>query len=237
MAGEFENRVVMVTGANGNVGRAVSQRFAAGGAKLVLVGREAEAVQAIASEIGVEAVGLAADLGSEAEVDSLVQQVEARFGRIDVLAHTAGGFISGKAVYEPGLDHLEKAWAMNVRPVYVTLGRVARHMLDNQIQGRMVAVVARSALKGSAKTGAYTASKAAALRIIESLALEVRDAGIHVNAVSPSTLDTPPNRADMPKADPSKWVTVEQFADAIVFLASDAAAGLYGANLEVYGRV
>ncbi len=81
------------------------------------------------------------------------------------------------------------------------------------------------------------ASKAAALRIVESLALEARDKGIHVNAVSPSTMDTPQNRAEMPNADPAKWVTVEQVADAIAFLASDAAAGVYATNLEVYGRV
>jgi NAD(P)-dependent dehydrogenase (short-subunit alcohol dehydrogenase family) len=169
-------------------------------------------------------------------VNAMVEQIEARFGQIDILAHTVGGFASGKAVTEGDLGILEKMWNLNVVPVYLTCGRVAKHMLDKGTGGHITVVVARSALKGSAKSGPYTASKAASLRLIESLALEVRDQGIHVNAVSPSTIDTPQNRADMPNADTSKWVTAEQIADAIAFLSSEAGAAFYGANLEVYGR-
>jgi NAD(P)-dependent dehydrogenase (short-subunit alcohol dehydrogenase family) len=237
MAGEFEGKVVLITGASGNLGSAAAKRFAAGGAKLVLVGRELDALKTMGDGLGVDCLPVSADLSSEEAVNAMVEQVEGHYGRIDALAHTVGGFASGKAVSEPGLDVLEKMWNLNVVPVYLVCGRVARHMLEHEISGAIISVVARSALKGSAKTGAYTASKAAALRILESLALEVRDKGIHVNAISPSTIDTPINRKDMPNADPSKWVTAEQIADAMAFLASDAAAGIYGTNLELYGRV
>lgn len=166
----------------------------------------------------------------------MVEQAEARYGQIDVLVHTAGGFFAGKPVYETDLDDLERAWKLNTLPVFLTAGRVARHMLERKLAGHIVVVLAKSAQAGAAKLAPYTASKAAAQRIVESLAAEVRDAGIHVNGISPRTIDTPENRADMPKADTSKWVTVEEMADAIAFLASPASGGLYGANLEVYGR-
>lgn len=236
MPREFENKVVLITGASGNVGSAVARRFAGGGARLVLVGRDTDQLTSFGAELQAESLAISADLTKADEVESMVAQAEARFGHIDILAHTVGGFTFGKHVYDPGLDALEKMWNLNVVPVYLTCGRVARHMLEHQVAGHITVVLARAAQRGGARTSAYTASKAAALRLVESLALEVRDQGIHVNAVSPSIIDTPQNRADMPKADVSKWVTAEQIADTIAFLSSDAAAGLYGANLEVYGR-
>lgn len=237
MAGEFQDKVVVITGASGNLGSAVTRRFAAEGAKLVLVERNLDKLKTLAAELTNEVLTIAADATSAVDAESLVQQVEARFGQIDVLAHTIGGFLYGKPVHEGGLDDLEKMLALNVRPLYATCGRIARHMLDKGVSGKIVVVVSRAAVAGAANLSAYTAAKAAALRVVESMALELRDKGIHVNAISPSIIDTLPNRADMPKADFSKWVTVEQIADGIAFLASDRAGGIYGTNLEVYGRV
>lgn len=234
---EFADKVVVIIGATGNVGSAAARRFAGEGAKLVLVSRRAAALDRLVDELNAETMVVTADLANAGEVDALVNQVEARWGQIDVLVHAAGGFAGGAHVYDPGTELLDRMWQTNVTPVYLTAGRVARHMLEKGVRGHIVVVASRSALRGGARAAAYAASKAAALRIVESLALEVRDQGIHVNAVSPSTIDSPENRAAMPKADPDKWVTPEQVVDAIVFLASAAGAGLYGANLEVYGRV
>ena len=237
MATEFKNKVVVITGAGGNLGRAVAKRFAMGEAKLVLVNRSIEPLQALMRELGgVDVMTSATDVSREADVDALVRQIEERYGQIDVLAHTVGGFASGRAVTDPGLDQLEQMWALNVVPAYVVCGRVARHMLEQQTPGYITVVAARSGLKGAAKTSAYAAAKAATLRIVESLALEVREKGIHVNAVLPSIIDTPQNREAMPNADTAKWVTPEQLADTIAFLSSDAANGMYGASVEVYGR-
>ena len=236
MAGDFENKVVLITGASGNVGAAAARRFAAGGARLALVARNTADIEPLAAELGVERLLLAADLTQPDAVNQLVEQVEARFGQIDVLAHTVGGFIAGKTVAEGAADELERAWRLNALPVYIVAGRVAPHKQEHNVHRHIVFMPARSAAAGAAKLASYTSSKAAAQRIVESLAAEVRDAGIHVNAVSPRTIDTPENRADMPKADTSKWVTVEQMADAIAFLASPASSGIYGTNLEVFGR-
>ncbi len=237
MAAEFANKVALITGAGGNLGSAIAKRFAAGGAKLVLVNRTVESLEGLVTDLGgVDIMTSATDVSQEGAVDALVREIEERYQRIDILAHAVGGFASGRAVYEPGLDQLEKMWNLNVVPTYVVTGRVARHMMDKGIRGHITVVAARSGLRGASKTSAYTASKSAALRIIESLALEVRDRGIHVNSVLPSTVDTPQNRESMPNADTSKWVTAEELADTIAFLSSEAANGLYGANVEVYGR-
>lgn len=236
MTGEFAGKVAVVTGATGNLGSAVVRAFAAQGAKLVLVDRSAERMDKLAAEIGGETLSVLADLGVTASVDQLVGEVEARFGHMDVLAHTVGGFESGAKVYESDYAVMERMFSLNVRPVYLMAGRAARHMIEKNVQGKIVVVLARGALKGFGGGAAYTASKAAAQRVIESLAAEVRDKGIHVNAVMPSIIDTPPNRADMPNADFSKWVTPQDVADAILYLASERAHAFYGTSLEVYGR-
>jgi NAD(P)-dependent dehydrogenase (short-subunit alcohol dehydrogenase family) len=232
----FDGKVVMVTGATGNLGQVVARQFAAQGAKLVLVARSADDLKALADELNVETMTEAADLGDPSSVDALVGRVEQRFGGIDVLAHTVGGYAAGKPVHETSIDVLEKVINLNVRPVFVTCGRVAKSMVDRGQGGKIVVVLARSALKGSAKNGAYTASKAAAQRLVESMALELRDLNINVNAVLPSTIDTPQNRTEMPNADPAKWVTADDLADVILFLASEQADKIHGASLEVYGR-
>ena len=232
----FDGKVVLVTGASGNLGQVVAREFAAQRAKLVLVAREAEALKALAGELQTESMTEAADLGDPASVDALVERIEARFGGIDVLVHTVGGYAAGKPVHETDVDVLEKMINLNVRPIFVTAGRVAKSMVARGAGGKIVVVLAKSALKGSARNAAYTASKAAAQRIVESMALELRDLGINVNAVLPSTIDTPVNRAEMPNADPAKWVTTKDLADTILFLASAQADKIHGASLEVYGR-
>jgi NAD(P)-dependent dehydrogenase (short-subunit alcohol dehydrogenase family) len=236
----FHDKVVIVTGATGNLGRACVQRFAEGGAKIVLVDRKADAATQLANELGLNdyLVATVSDAGDPAAVEGMISAVEGRYGRIDVLAHTIGGYDAGKAVHEVGsLEVYEKMMNLNVRPMYVLAGRVVRYMVEKGRGGSIVVVLARAALKGGKGSGAYTASKAAALRVMESMSAEVRDLGIRVNAVAPSIIDTPINRKDMPNADFSKWVTTAQLADAMAYLASEQANGIHGTMLEIYGRV
>jgi NAD(P)-dependent dehydrogenase (short-subunit alcohol dehydrogenase family) len=236
MAGEFAGKVAVVTGAAGNLGRAVSKRFADGGARLVLVDRSADRLNTLAVELGAECLIQTTDLGDLAAVDALVSEIESHYSQIDILAHTVGGYASGQPVHAVDLEVLEHMFNLNVRPVYITCGRIARHMVEKNVSGKIVIVLARSGLKGSSNHGAYTASKAAAQRIMESMSAELRDKGINVNGVLPSTIDTPPNRESMPNADFSKWVAPEELASAIAFLASDQAKALHGTSLEVYNR-
>jgi 3-oxoacyl-[acyl-carrier protein] reductase len=236
MAGRLDGKVAVVTGAGGNLGQPTVKRLAADGAKIVIADRNADKARALAEQLPTESMIFNLDATNADSVDALVTAVAERFGQIDILAHTVGGFTMGKKIYEPGMADLEQMWRLNVVPVYLVGGRVARQMLDKEIAGKIVIIVSRAALKGGAAAGAYTASKAAALRLVESLAAEVQGKGINVNAISPSVIDTPPNRADMPDADFSKWVTPEHIADTIHFLASPAGDAYNGANLEIYGR-
>lgn len=235
MADEFANKVVMVTGANGNVGQAVARRFAQEGAKVVLVGRKASELEDLAKELD-GMVGVA-DVTDPISVEALVKQVEGSYYRIDVLAHTVGGFASGQPVHEAALDVFDKMMTLNARSVWVTCGQIAKHMVENNVQGRIIAVLSKNAYKGSAKSAAYSAAKAAAQRILESMAAELSSAGVTVNGVVPSMIDTPQNRASSPNADYSKWVQPEEIADAILFLASDKARSINGISMDIFGRM
>jgi len=234
MAGEFADKVVMVTGANGNVGQAVARRFAEAGAKLVLVGRKAEELEGLAKELN-GIIGVA-DVTDPASVDALIQKLEGDHLRIDVLAHTVGGFAAGQAVHEAGLDVFDKMMTLNARSVWVTCGQVAKHMVENNVRGRITAILSKNAYKGSAKSAAYSAAKAAAQRILESMAAELVGYGITVNGIVPSMIDTPQNRASSPNADYSKWVQPEEIGDAILFLSSEKAHSINGISMDIFGR-
>ncbi len=240
MSGIFANKVVMVTGAAGNLGRAVVEKFAAEDAKLVLIDMKTEFLEKMLQDIGMStenALLLSGDLGKPEESDAIVKAAEDKFGAIDVLAHIAGGYAAGDSVHEAPLSVFEKMMYLNAQLTWVICGRVAKHMVEKGVAGSMVAVLARAALRGGKGAAAYTASKAAAQRIIESMALELRDHNIRVNGVMPSIIDTPFNRKDMPNADFSKWVAPAQLANTIAFLASDAASAISGDSLEVYNKV
>ena len=234
MAGEFEGKVVMITGANGGLGSGVVQRFAAAGARLALVVRRKgdEDLCGGASECLV----VEADVTDKASIQNAVDQIAARFGQIDALVHTVGGFASGSPVSEVDLDVFDKMLTLNTRSFYVTAGTVARYMLDKGVSGSITVILARNALEGRKNSAAYGASKAAVQRIMESMSKELLDAGIRVNGVIPGTIDTPANRADMPDADFSKWVQPEDIADTLLFLTSPGAAPVSGASIPVYGR-
>lgn len=230
-------RTILITGAAGNLGRAVTAVFAAAGSQLVLVDRSAERLAEVAAAYPDQRVlTAAADLTDPAAIAALLTDAAARFGRVDAVAHTVGGYEAGQPVHTGDAAVFDRMFALNVTPVYTVLGAAARHMLATGGGGKLVAVLARAAQKGTANHAAYTASKAAAQRIIEAMALELRDHGINVNAVLPSVIDTPPNRAAMPNADVTKWVTPEDVAHAIAFLCSDSARALHGVSLEVYNR-
>lgn len=230
-------RHVMITGGAGGLGQVVTRRFAEAGNRVIVVERSLDKAQALVDELDGNHLALSADLSDVGQVETMLAEAARTVGTIEVLVHTVGGFAMGQPVHEADIDVFERMMNMNARSLYITCGRVAKHMVEVGVQGKIVAILAKSGYKGAAKMAAYAASKAAAQRIIESMALELRDYGINVNGVVPSTIDTPANRKDMPNADFSKWVTAEQLADAIQFLASDAAEAIRGTALEVFGRV
>jgi NAD(P)-dependent dehydrogenase (short-subunit alcohol dehydrogenase family) len=170
----------------------------------------------------------AADVTDPAQVAALVAATHAHHGRIDVLINLAGTYKGGKPVHEADAGEWELLMNLNARSVWLACRAVVPHMLA-QGGGYIVNVAARAGVQASKGAAAYAASKAAVIRITESVSLDVRDNGINVNCVLPSTIDTPQNRAAMPKADASKWVGPDDLAAVVRFLASDGARAIHGA--------
>lgn len=229
-----QDRTVLVTGAAGNLGRAVAQAFAAQGARLVLVDLRREALVRTFGEEGPRSAFVAADLLDAAQAGAAAKAAIERFGRIDVLCNLAGGFRMGEAVHETSAANWDFLFGLNTRTLLHMAQAVVPRMLEAG-GGKIVNVGAFAAQKGVAQMGAYVASKSAVIRLTESMAAELRERNINVNCVLPTIIDTPENRAAMPDADPARWVAPQDLASAIVFLASDAARAIHGAALPVTG--
>ena len=219
---------VMLTGAAGNLGRAVAAAFADAGANLVLLDLQGK-LQESDRQLFVPT-----DLLNVESVQAAVDQAVQRFKRIDVLCNLAGGFRMGAPVHETS----DKAWNflfdVNARTVLHMARAVVPHMLKAG-GGKIVNVGAYAAQKGAAQMGAYVAAKSAVIRLTETMAAELREKNINVNCVLPTIIDTPENRAAMPDADPKRWVAPQDLARVILFLASDAARAIHGAALPVTG--
>ena len=231
---EFQDRTVVITGAAGNLGRAVAEAFAARGANLVLVDLKNDALQRVFGAGDSRRLLAAADLLDQAQLDAMAMQAVERFGRIDVLANLAGGFRMGEPVHATTDTTWKFLLDINAGTLLHAVRAVVPRMLA-QGGGRIVNVGAYAAQKGAAQMGAYIAAKSAVIRLTETLAAELRDEKINVNCVLPTIIDTPENRAAMPDADPGRWVAPADLASVIVFLASDDARAIHGAALPVTG--
>jgi NAD(P)-dependent dehydrogenase (short-subunit alcohol dehydrogenase family) len=173
------------------------------------------------------------DLTQEGAAAQALSQIEQRWQRIDGLVNVAGGFAWEK-LSDGALETWDRMYAINLRSAVAATQAVLPHL---RAGGRIVNVGAVAALKAGAGMGAYAASKAGVMRFTEALAEELKDRGVTVNAVLPSIIDTPANRADMPKAEFERWVTPQALSRVVAFLLSDDAAAITGACLPVAGRV
>ena len=223
---------VFITGAAGNLGRAVASAFAERGANLVLVDLNREALEKVFGAADERRLLLATNLLDYEQVDAAVNKAIERFQRIDVLANIAGGFRMGPPVHETSDEDWNFLLDLNARTVLHTARAVVPRMISAG-SGKIVNVGAYAAQKGAAKMAAYIASKSAVIRLTEALSAELREKNINVNCVLPTIIDTPENRAAMPKADPRRWVAPADLANVIAFLASDAARAIHGAALPV----
>jgi NAD(P)-dependent dehydrogenase (short-subunit alcohol dehydrogenase family) len=229
-----DHRIVMVTGAGGNLGQAVAGRFMQAGATLVLLDLDRQGLQDRYGQEHARQMFAPADLLDRAEVAAAVKAACGQFGRIDVLCNIAGGFRMGNPVHETPDQEWNFLFDLNARSVLHAVHAVVPHMLGAG-GGKIVNIGAHAALKGAARMGAYCASKDVVIRMTEAMAAELRHKNINVNCVLPSIIDTPENRAAMPDADASHWVAPDALAEVIVFLASDGARAIHGAAIPVVG--
>ena len=226
----MDAKVIVITGALGALGKVVAESALARGWRVA--GVDHATSQMAATDNRVELGGV--DLSNAAAAKTAIDRVAQHFGRIDAVVNIAGAF-AFEAVAEGDTNTWQRMYALNVLTALNT-SRAAISHLTASSSARIVNVGAMAALQAGSGMGPYAASKAGVHRLTEALASEWKGK-ITVNAVLPSIIDTPANRASMPKADFSKWVTPQELAEVILFLVSDAASAVTGALIPVNGRV
>jgi len=231
-----QGRVVVITGAAGNLGRAVANAFSQGGERLVLVDRRLDALANAFGAAGESRLFAVANLLDAGEASGVAKAAVEKFGRIDVLCNIAGGFRMGEPVHETSEANWDFLLDLNARTV-LHMARACVPQMIAQGSGKIVNVAAFAAQKGAANMGAYTASKAVVVRLTEAMAAELRTKGINVNCVMPTVIDTPENRKSMPDVDPRTWVAPEELASVVEFLASPKSRAIHGAAIPVTGLV
>ncbi len=230
----FENQTIVVTGAAGNLGRAVARQFHDAAARVILVDAKPEFLDRHFPKSDPRYIKLAVDLLDPDAVQYSLGDIWTRYGKIDALCAVAGGFDMGDAVHDSAVGQWDTMFDLNVRTLLNSVRAVVPAMKARKA-GKIVTVGANAALKGIAQMGSYCASKSAVMRISESMAGELREHAINVNCVLPSILDTPENRAAMPDTDPALWVAPPDLASVIAFLCSVQAKAIHGALIPVVG--
>jgi NAD(P)-dependent dehydrogenase (short-subunit alcohol dehydrogenase family) len=229
----FTGKVVIVTGAAGNVGSALAGLLASRGARIAAVDTARDRLEAVTASLpGPGHLALSNfDLTDPSATTALITEVQRTCGRLDGVGTTVGGFAMAKLA-DADLQQWDAMFSLNVKTTW-NIYRAAVPVMRATGGGALVAIGSVVGLKTGAELAAYGATKGAVMRLTESLADELRADHIRVNAVLPTTIDTPQNRAAMPGADAARWVTPSEVAEVIAFLLSDRASGVTGALLQV----
>ena len=234
MQKSLAGRVVAVAGAGGNLGPAVVERLATAGAQLALGGRHAQPLDALASELGVDADTAAVDLLDAAAARGWAEGVVERLGRVDALVHLVGGWRGGAPIDEAPLEDWNVLETLLVRTLQRATQAFAPALLDSS-RGRFVVVSSGQAQAPTSKNAAYAAAKAAADAWTLALADRFRGTGATANLVVVGSILTPEMREESPDKDFSTFTPAEEIADAIAYLCSDASASMNGQRLILRG--
>lgn len=237
MAQQFENKLAVVAGGTGGLGREVSLAFLNEHAEVVVTFRNEEEFAALKGMAGPHASrleGHQVDVTNENTVKDLVAKIISQHGRIEVLVNAVGAYAGGKTLWETEPTVFERMIALNLRSGYILSRAIVPVMLKRRY-GAIVNVASRAAFDHATGAAAYAASKAAAVAMIGSLAADLRGTGVRANSVLPGIIDTEANRKAMPNADRAKWPKPEEIARVILFLCSEDAKLINGAAVPVYG--
>jgi NAD(P)-dependent dehydrogenase (short-subunit alcohol dehydrogenase family) len=233
----FSAKVALVAGGTGGLGKAVTLAFLHEGASVIatyIVREEADRLRdAVGSASHLELLPL--DATDETACRALVDGITARYGGLDILVNTIGGYAGGKALWETDPKTFHLMINLNLNAGFA-LAHAAVPAMLKQKSGSIVNITAKAAFDHAAGAAAYAASKSAALALIDSLAQDLKGSGVRANSVLPSIIDTEPNRRAMPDADFAKWPKPEEIARVILFLCSDDAKLIHGGSIPVYGQ-
>ena len=238
MGARFSGNVMLVAGGTGGLGRAVSQAFLEEGATVIVTYRTQDEFDALVQAAAANTSrleGQRVDVTDETAARRLVEDVAAKYQRLDALVNTVGGYAGGVKLWDLETEVLDRMLALNLRSGYA-LSRAVVPVMLKQARGSIVNIAAKAAFDHPAGAAAYAASKAAALAMMASLAAELAGTGVRVNSVLPNIIDTEANRQAMPTADFAKWPKPEDIARVILFLCSTDAKVVHGASIPVYGN-
>jgi 3-oxoacyl-[acyl-carrier protein] reductase len=224
-------KIALITGASGGLGTHVTKGLLNAGA--TVVGLSPNIKQSDFDHPNFTA--LPASLSSLDAAKKAVDTVVTRFGRIDILAHLVGAFAGGQTIADTDDKTFQRMFDLNLNSAFHVLRAVLPHMRKAGA-GRIIAIGSRAAENPGPNVGAYSASKAALVSLVKTVALENKESGITANVILPGTIDTPANRKDMPGADVSQWVQPATIASLIVWLTGDSAQDVTGAVIPIYGR-
>ncbi len=233
------DRVALVAGATGSLGTVVSEHFAASEFRLALTGRSERKLQELAGRLDLPSdriYVLAGDVSDEDFVMKLIDAVLRRFGRLDILINTVGGWSGGNLVHELPFEKWRQALDLNLNTAFLLSKTALRPMIEAG-WGRIVHVSARTARRPRPNQAEYAVSKRALLALTEIIAEEVKGSGITANAVLPSVIDTPLNRENWPEGNYDAWVKPEHIAEMMLVLCGEESASINGTGIEMYGSV
>jgi NAD(P)-dependent dehydrogenase (short-subunit alcohol dehydrogenase family) len=236
---DFLNRIVLITGGTGALGRSITTAFIASNAKVIssyVVDTEIEQLKKEEKEKQSKSQVqlIKADVTKEEEVEKLVSSIISEHGQIHILVNVVGGYLGGKSVSELDQKEWDLMMNMNLKSAFLISKHVIPQMASSKY-GKILHVSSRTGLKSDGYDSAYAASKSGLIRLVESMSEELKKSNINVNCIMPSVIDTEANRRAMPTADYSKWLKPSDLANVVLFLCSDDAKAITGAAIPTYG--
>jgi NAD(P)-dependent dehydrogenase (short-subunit alcohol dehydrogenase family) len=235
---DFSGQIVAVAGGTGGLGMAVSLAFLSEGAKTVVTYRKEDEFLALKDAAGSNKSfleGYSVDVTDQSATAEFISRILADHGKLDTLVNTVGAYAGGTKLWDLNSDVLNHMLALNLNSGFA-LSRAALPAMLRAGHGSIVNVAAKAAFDHGAGAGAYAASKAAAVALMDSLAGDCKGTGVRVNSILPSIIDTAANRKAMPDADFATWPKPEDIATVVLFLCSDSAKTIHGAAIPVYGN-
>ncbi|MGC2431729.1 MAG: SDR family NAD(P)-dependent oxidoreductase [Nitrososphaeraceae archaeon] len=232
---DFSDKVVLITGGTGALGKTLTQRFISSGATTIATYLKDENIEANKGQNTNNAQFIKADVTREEQVVRLISAVVERFGHIDILVNSVGGYLGGKSVTDLEEHEWDLMMNLNLKSAFLISKHVIPVMKSSGPGGKIVHISSKTGLKAEGHDSAYAASKSGLIRLVESISQETKDLGINVNCILPSVIDTEANRRAMPKADFSKWVKTDDITNVVFFLCSQEAKVITGAAIPTYG--